>query len=195
MLTVALAGFGTVKLQLALPLVSAAVWPSTATVWPTKASALVDWAAFSIEIRVASWSFCLSCCSTCANCTSCWVNWLVSSGSSGFWFLSCVVSSVRKVWKLPASVVLSTPVALLDDDAAVLLLIAAVTLDETAGRMLSAMAQVLRCEYRCRRRAARRGRSRPARSRPARAHCPAPLRAPPPAPRARRRGRQRPGRA
>ena len=46
----------------------------------------------------------LSCCSTCANCTSCWVNWLVSSGSSGFWFLSCVVSSVRKVWKLPAMV-------------------------------------------------------------------------------------------
>jgi hypothetical protein len=30
------------------------------------------------------------------------VNWLVSSGSSGFWFCSCVVSSVRKVWKLSA---------------------------------------------------------------------------------------------
>jgi hypothetical protein len=28
----------------------------------------------------------------------------VSSGSSGFWFCSCVVSSVRKVWKFPASV-------------------------------------------------------------------------------------------
>src|SRR6266404_4912925 len=37
-----------------------------------------------------------------ANCTSCCVNWLVSSGSSGFWFWSCVVSSVRKVWKLSA---------------------------------------------------------------------------------------------
>src|SRR5262249_27431317 len=42
--------------------------------------------------------------STEANCTSCWVNWLVSSGSSGFWFCSWVVSSVRKVWKFPASV-------------------------------------------------------------------------------------------
>src|SRR5438132_10810358 len=39
-----------------------------------------------------------------ANCTSCAVNWLVSSGSSGFWFCSCVVSSVRKVWKLLARV-------------------------------------------------------------------------------------------
>jgi hypothetical protein len=26
----------------------------------------------------------------------------VSRGSSGFWFCSCVVSSVRKVWKLSA---------------------------------------------------------------------------------------------
>src|ERR1044072_3303338 len=49
----------------------------------------------------------LICCSTLANCTSCWVNWLVSSGSSGFWFFSCVVSSVRNVVKLPAGVVLS----------------------------------------------------------------------------------------
>ncbi len=30
------------------------------------------------------------------------MNWLVSSGSSGFWFCNCVVSSVRKVWKLSA---------------------------------------------------------------------------------------------
>ena len=30
---------------------------------------------------------------------------MVSSGSSGFWFLSCVVSSVRKVWKLVARLV------------------------------------------------------------------------------------------
>src|SRR5882757_5996516 len=49
-----------------------------------------------------NWSFCLSCCSTPANCTSWAVNWLVSSGSSGFWCCNCVVSSVRKVWKLSA---------------------------------------------------------------------------------------------
>src|SRR5690606_24982254 len=47
-------------------------------------------------------SLVFSCCSTPVNCTSCWVNWLVSSGSSGFWFLSCVVSSCRKVSKLSA---------------------------------------------------------------------------------------------
>jgi hypothetical protein len=34
----------------------------------------------------------------------------VSSGSSGFWFWSCVVSSVRKVWKLSA-----IPVVAVDD--------------------------------------------------------------------------------
>ena len=50
----------------------------------------------------ASSSLVLSCCSTQANWTSCWVNWLVSSGSSGFWFCSWVVSIGRKVWKLPA---------------------------------------------------------------------------------------------
>src|SRR5882724_744077 len=55
-----------------------------------------------MSISDFNWSFDLSCCSTPANCTSCWVNWLVSSGSSGFWFFSCVVSSVRKVWKLSA---------------------------------------------------------------------------------------------
>src|SRR5580704_6629743 len=44
-----------------------------------------------------------TCCSTDANSTSCWVNWLVSSGLSGSWFCNCVVSSVRKVLKLPAS--------------------------------------------------------------------------------------------
>src|SRR5205807_938852 len=37
---------------------------------------------------------------------SCWVNWLVSSGLSGFWFCSCVVSSFRNVLKFPASVAL-----------------------------------------------------------------------------------------
>ena len=47
--------------------------------------------------------FIFICCSTPANCTSCWVNWLVSSGSSGFWFFSCVVSSVRNVVKFDAS--------------------------------------------------------------------------------------------
>ena len=102
MVTVAVTGFGTLKVQVACPFFSAAVWPSIATVAPTKASAVVACAVFSIEIRVSSCWFCLICCSTCANCTSCWVNWLVSSGSSGFWFLSCVVSSVRKVWKLLA---------------------------------------------------------------------------------------------
>jgi hypothetical protein len=35
------------------------------------------------------------------------VNWLVSSGSSGFWFFSCVVSRVRNDWKFAASVALS----------------------------------------------------------------------------------------
>src|SRR5258708_8863060 len=57
-----------------------------------------------MAISAFSCSVCFNCCSTPANCTSCWVNWLVSSGSSGFWFWSCVVSSVRKVWKLPAIV-------------------------------------------------------------------------------------------
>ena len=61
------------------------------------------------------------------------MNWLVSSGSSGFWFLSCVVSSVRKVWKLPASVVLSTPVDAARRRRGVLLLIAAVISAMTVG--------------------------------------------------------------
>src|SRR5882757_8108656 len=82
-------------------LVRAAVSPSTTAVLPTKPSACVDCADCC---SAASSELVLSCCSTPANCTSCWVNWLVSSGSSGFWFWSCVVSSVRKVWKLPAIV-------------------------------------------------------------------------------------------
>jgi hypothetical protein len=45
------------------------------------------------------------------------VNWLVSSGSSGFWFCSCVVSSVRKVWKLSA-----IPVVTVEDVLLLLLL-------------------------------------------------------------------------
>src|SRR5436190_13054100 len=99
MVMVALLSFGALMFQVAEPS-NWVLLPSTATVLPTKASACVDCALFWILISVASWSFCLNCCSTPANCTSCAVNWLVSSGSSGFWFRSCVVSSVRKVWKL-----------------------------------------------------------------------------------------------
>ena len=55
----------------------------------------------------AIWVFIFICCSTPANCTSCWVNWLVSSGSSGFWFFSCVVSKVRNDWKFAAREALS----------------------------------------------------------------------------------------
>jgi len=85
-------------------LLNAAVEPSTTAVLPTKVSAWVACVVCCRAISEASWSLVLSCCSTAANCTSCWVNWLVSSGSSGFWFCSCVVSICRKVWKLPASV-------------------------------------------------------------------------------------------
>src|SRR3569833_646079 len=59
-------------------------------------------------------SLVLSCCSTPENSTSCWVNWLVSSGSSGFWILSCVVSSCRNVSKLSERVCRSRPFE--DDD-------------------------------------------------------------------------------
>ena len=43
---------------------------------------------------------------------------MVSSGSSGFWFCNWVVSSVRKVWKLPAivSFELDDELLVLDDD-------------------------------------------------------------------------------
>src|SRR5258708_14600258 len=98
------ASLGTLRCQVADELFMVAVVPSTTAVLPTKSSA---WVACVVCCRVTSWdseSLVLSCCSTPANCTSCWVNWLVSSGSSGFWFFSCVVSSVKKVWKLPASV-------------------------------------------------------------------------------------------
>ena len=66
----------------------------------------------------ASCVFIFICCSTWVNWTNCWVNSLVSSGSSGFWFFSWVVSRVRNVSKLFASVVVSdavlvTPAALL----------------------------------------------------------------------------------
>src|SRR6478735_12051156 len=98
------ASLGTLRCQVADEFVMVPVVPSTRTELPTKPSA---WVACVVCCRVTSWdseSLVLSCCSTPANCTSCWVNWLVSSGSSGFWFCSCVVSSVKKVWKLPASV-------------------------------------------------------------------------------------------
>src|SRR6185369_7777440 len=47
-------------------------------------------------------SLVLICCATPVICTSCWVNWLESSGDSGSWFFSCVVSSARKVLKFDA---------------------------------------------------------------------------------------------
>src|SRR5580658_10189663 len=81
---------------------SAAVPPVTTAVLPTNPSAWVDCAVCCSDTSVASESLVLSCCWTPANSTSCWVNWLVSSGSSGFWFCNCVVSRVRKLWKLPA---------------------------------------------------------------------------------------------
>jgi hypothetical protein len=70
-------------------------------------------------------SFDLICCSTDANCTSCWVNWLVSRGSSGFWFFSCVVSSSRKASKFSAIVVRSPAGAAVPDAAAALAIPAA----------------------------------------------------------------------
>ena len=88
--------------QAAALLVSAAVLPLTTAVLPTNPSAWVDCVVCCSETSVDSESLVLSCCWTPANSTSCWVNWLVSSGSSGFWFCNCVVSSVRKLWKLPA---------------------------------------------------------------------------------------------
>src|SRR5579872_3691178 len=54
-------------------------------------------------IRVCRLVLVLICCSTWLYSTSCWVNWLESIGLVGSWFLSCVVSSVRNVWKLPDS--------------------------------------------------------------------------------------------
>src|ERR1700744_1752299 len=93
---------GMLTCHVALLLVIGAVLPVTTAVLPTKPSAWVDCAVCCRETSVASESLVLSCCWTPANSTSCWVNWLVSSGSSGFWFCNCVVSSCRKLWKLPA---------------------------------------------------------------------------------------------
>src|ERR1035441_3483343 len=93
---------GTVSSDVAVLLVSAALLPGTTAVLPTNPSAWVDCAVCCRDTSVASESLVLICCCTPANSTSCWVNWLVSSGSSGFWFCNCVVSRVRKLWKLPA---------------------------------------------------------------------------------------------
>src|SRR5215469_1080227 len=62
------------------------------------AALLVPWL-----IRVCRFVLVLICCSTWLYSTSCWVNWLESIGLVGSWFLSWVVSKVRKVWKLPDS--------------------------------------------------------------------------------------------
>src|ERR1700678_2031029 len=102
MVTVAVELVGTLSSHPAWLSVRGAVLPLTTAVLPTKLSAWVDCAVCCRETSVASESLVLSCCWTPANSTSCWVNWLVSSGSSGFWFCNCVVSRVRKLWKLPA---------------------------------------------------------------------------------------------
>src|SRR6185312_6425098 len=103
------------KFHVAEPL-NAAVEPSTEMVWPTKLNACVDCAVFCNDTSELNWSLAFNCCSTWANCTSCAVNWLVSSGSSGFWFCNCVVSSVRNVWKLSAIPVVAVLELLLLDD-------------------------------------------------------------------------------
>src|ERR1700754_474602 len=102
MVTSTFEAVGMSSCHVAALLVSAAVLPLTTAVLPTKPSAWVDCAVCCSETSVASESLVLSCCWTPANSTNCWVNWLVSSGSSGFWFCNCVVSRVRKLWKLPA---------------------------------------------------------------------------------------------
>src|ERR1700759_4502002 len=102
MLIVTVESEGTLSPQVAVLLLSCAVLPVTTAVLPTNPSAWVDCAVCCSDTSVASESLVLSCCWTPANSTSCWVNWLVSSGSSGFWFCNCVVSSCRKLWKLPA---------------------------------------------------------------------------------------------
>ncbi len=106
MFTVAVDGLSTEKLHEAAPFESLVVAPSTVAVEPRKLIALAAWLAFcKFTSEVSCW-FMLICCSTPANDTNCWVNWLVSSGSSGFWFFSWVVSNVRNVSKFCASVAL-----------------------------------------------------------------------------------------
>src|SRR6202046_4447117 len=106
MVTAPVAGDGEEKPHVAgLPVAldSVAVLLLMVTLAPTSCSACKDAEVCCIEISVCRFEFMLTCCSTDANSTSCWVNWLVSSGLSGSWFCNCVVSSVRKVLKLPAS--------------------------------------------------------------------------------------------
>src|ERR1700759_365208 len=62
-------------------------------------------------IRVFRLSLVLICCSTWLYITSCWVKVLESIGLVGSWFLSWVVSSVRKVEKLPDSWLIESVVA------------------------------------------------------------------------------------
>src|ERR1035437_5845037 len=122
MVTVAVAGFVTLRLQLALPLPSCGGEPSTTTGAPPTGGAEVDCAACSGDTRVVRFVrelFDFICCSTDANSTSCWVNWLGSIGLSGSWFLSCVVSSCRNVVKLLAISVLFTVLATEPAEAAV----------------------------------------------------------------------------
>ena len=54
MLIVTVAGFGTLRLQLAWPFARLAVEPSTTTVSPTNPSAAVDCAVFCSDTSVAS---------------------------------------------------------------------------------------------------------------------------------------------
>src|ERR1700753_1208819 len=62
------------------------------------AALLVPWV-----IRLLSLSLVLICCSTWLYSTSCWVKVLESIGLVGSWFFNWVVSSDRKVEKLPDS--------------------------------------------------------------------------------------------
>src|SRR5665213_316143 len=112
MLIVAVPGFGADRFQVAPPPERGAFAPATATFLPTNSRAAVFCAVCCNDTSVPSWSLDFSCCSTCANATSCWVNWLVSIGLNGSWFCNCVVSSDRKVVKLPAIVLASMPVVL-----------------------------------------------------------------------------------
>src|ERR1700732_178484 len=107
---------GTLSCHVAVLLDSAAVLPLTTAVLPTNPSAWVDCAVCCKDTSVASESLVLICCCTPANSTSCWVNWLVSSGLSGFWFFNCVVSSCRKLWKLPAIWLEASALAALADE-------------------------------------------------------------------------------
>src|SRR4051794_22847469 len=64
----------------------------------------------SRPINVSSLALVLICCSTPVNATSCCVNCVESIGDSGSWFLSCVVSSVRKLLKSPESLLIASDV-------------------------------------------------------------------------------------